>query len=102
MESITLNYIKDIIKAYSQKLQEIDSTNKSIWSQEVKQARGEFQNCMRMISAIYPELFQVNMPDFMDEEDLQNLGERLSANSNRRFSLDYLATASHLTDVVNG
>ena len=57
---------------------------------------------MRMMSAIYPELLQVNMPGFMDDEDLKTLGDRLRANSNRRFSLDYLATACHFTDVVNG
>lgn len=102
MEAITINYIKDTIEAYAQKLQEIDSSNKEAWRQEVDQARAEFLECMRMMSAIYPELLQVNMPDFMDEEDLKKLGERLSANSSRRFSLDYLATATCLSDVING
>lgn len=102
MEAITLNYIKDILEAYAQKLSDVDSTNKEIWQQEVKNIRSEFLECMRMMSAIYPELLQVNMPDFMDDEDLQKLGERLSANSSRRFTLDYLATASCLSDVVNG
>lgn len=102
MEAITLNYIKEILEAYAQKLHEFDSTNKEDWLLKVEQARSEFLECMRMMSTIYPELMQVNMPDFMDEEDLQTLGERLRANSNRRFSLDYLATASCLSDVVNG
>lgn len=102
MEAITLNYIKYVLKAYAQKLKDIDSTNKESWQHEVEKARTEFLDCMRMMSGIYPELLQVNMPDFMDEEDLQKLGERLDANASRRFSLDYLATASSLTDVVNG
>ncbi len=102
METVTLNYIKDTIAAYAERLEAIDSTDKASWLQEVKQARGEFLECMRMMSAIYPELLQVNMPDFMDDEDLKQLGDRLRANSSRRFSLDYLATANHLTDVING
>ena len=102
MEAITLNYIKDILEAYAQKLSDVDSTNKETWQQEVKNIRREFLECMRMMSAIYPELLQVNMPDFMDDEDLQKLGERLRANSSCRFTLDYLATASCLSDVVNG
>lgn len=101
MEPITLNYIKDIIEAYVEKLKEIDSTDKESWQQNVGQARSAFLECMRMMSAIYPELLQVNMPGFMDEEDLKTLGDRLRANSNRRFSLDYLATGNCLTDVVN-
>jgi len=102
MEIITLNYIKDCIKAYAQQLIETESTDKAIWQREVEQARNDFMDCMRMMSAIYPELLQVNMPAFMDDEDLKHLGERLQANSARRFSLDYLATACRLTDVVNG
>lgn len=102
MEAITLNYIKDILEAYAQKLRDVDSTDKETWLQEVKNTRSEFMECMRLLSSIYPELLQVNMPDFMDDEDLLKLGERLSANSSRRFALDYLATAGCLTDVVNG
>ena len=101
-EYITLNYIKDIIEAYARKLQELDSTDKETWQQGAKNIRGEFMECMRMMSTIYPELVQVNMPDFMDDEDLEKLGERLNANACRRFSIDYIATANHLTDIVNG
>lgn len=102
METITLNYIRDIVEAYVNQLQNLNSADKATWEQGVQQAREKFLNCMRTMSTIYPELLQVNMPDFMDEEDLKQLGDRLRANSNRRFSLDYLATANRLTDLVNG
>lgn len=102
METITLNYIRDIVEAYVNQLQNLNSVDKATWEQGVQQAREKFLDCMRTMSAIYPELLQVNMPDFMDEEDLKQLGDRLRANSNRRFSLDYLATANRLTDRVNG
>ena len=99
---ITLNYIKDIVEAYVHELQNLNSDDKATWDQGVHQAREKFFDCMRTMCAIYPELLQVNMPDFMDEEDLKQLGDRLRANSSRRFSLDYLATANRLTDIVNG
>lgn len=103
MEGITLNYIRDILESYADSLRQYDSVDKKeLWLQKVAQARSTFLECLRMMSNIYPELLQVNMPAFMDEEDLKRLGERLRANSSRRFSLDYLATACHFTDVVNG
>ena len=103
MEGITINYIRDILKSYADSLRQYDSVDeKELWLQKVAQARSAFLECLRMMSNIYPELLQVNMPAFMDEEDLKRLGERLRANSSCRFSLDYLATACHFTDVVNG
>lgn len=99
---ITLNYIKDIVEAYVHELQNLNSEDEATWDRGVHQAREKFFDCMRTMCAIYPELLQVNMPDFMDEEDLKQLGDRLRANSSRRFSLDYLATANRLTDIVNG
>ena len=66
MEGITINYIRDILKSYADSLRQYDSVDeKELWLQKVAQARSAFLECLRMMSNIYPELLQVNMPAFM-------------------------------------
>lgn len=102
MANRTINLIKQCLSSYAVALQSIDSDNEVEAKQLTEQTRQDFLHCMQMLCHLNPELLQLNLPDYIDEQDAQALKQRLICNAGRRFSLDILPTANSLQDVIYG
>ena len=102
MDYITLNHIHDILEAYKSKLQEIASLDKSEWMCQKEESRQQLKSCLEVLRDLCPELVQVNLPDYLPNEDAAKLKERIRTNAGRRFSMDIIPIAHHLTDSIDG
>ena len=102
MEIITLNLVRDCLEAYASDLHLIASLEKEEWQRQADAARQNLIGCMEIMRDLFPELFQFNLPDYLPDDEAQKLRDRLHTNAGRRFSLDFLPTANHFVDIING
>lgn len=101
MEKLTLNMVKQCLEAYAHTLQEIDTDDENEGRRLTELTRQDFLRCIQKLCTLNPELFQLNMPDFLDDEDASIVKKQLLTNANRRYSLDYLPTATVLHDIIH-
>ena len=102
MKYITLNPIRECLEAYASAVHGMASLEKEEWQRQRDAARQDFLGCMEALRDLHPELFQVNLPDYLSDVEAGRLKDRLRTNSGRRFSLDHLATSDRLVDTICG
>lgn len=94
----SLNYLVDALDLYLKRLASINEEEKDAYMAHAKEAENELRAIMDLLSALYPDLVQMNLPEIFDKEYAQNLKTRLRLNANNRYSLDFLALPCHLCD----
>lgn len=97
----TLKEIKDVVDQYIVALQSIDSDNEAEYQEEANKARQNLTNCFDLLRDIHPELIQVNMPNFISDEDANRMKERIRNNAQKRFSLDIIPSGHCAIDIIN-
>ena len=102
MSTFTTNYIRRCLKAYISRLKEIEQEDKESCILHTKQAKQDLLDSVQLLCKLYPDLYQMNLPEFMGEADLLQLKKRLRHNAEQRYSVDYIATPVSLSNTING
>lgn len=98
---MTLNYTKKVIDAYINDITALDSPDENSYNHDVQDLKTQFVNGINYLRDSYPELYQVNQPDFLGEEDAKALKDTLRLNASHRYCLDFLPTGAYTLDIVN-
>ena len=102
MSTFTINYVRKCLRAYISRLKEIEQEDKENCIRHTAQAKQDLLDSIQLLCKLYPDLFQMNLPEFLGEADLEQLKNRLRHNAEHRYSIDYLATPVSLSNIVNG
>lgn len=98
---MTLNLIKNIIISYVRELRNIDATNADDYKGDEHNIKKRLLECINLLRGSYPELFQMNMPGIIGEDDAEEFKKQLGTNASHRYSVDILPTGNCLHDKVN-
>lgn len=101
MDEYTLNYVRQCLDAYSEDIRLVDDEDENTCIKETEQLREDFIFCMSTLTKLNPELFQLNFPDYLSDEEAKALKDRLRRNAGHKYSIPFLPIACKLTDVVN-
>ena len=102
MEKFTINPVRECLEAYISELHTMASLEKEEWQQQADAAQQNLIGSMETLRNLFPEFLQLNLPDYMSDDEALKLKERLRTNAGRRFSLDFLPITSRLVDTING
>lgn len=97
----TLNQIKYILDAYCYGLHSLHQLDETTYKQQEAEARQRMVECFDMLSNIAPELVQVNLPEFLCEEDAEAFKNRIKQNASQRYALDTLPLPTYNCERIN-
>lgn len=100
MEAHTLKEISTILNEYVNELQSYDSPDEATYLHAAGKARQEMVVCFDLLRDLHPELIQVNMPNFISEEDAEKMKERIRSNAANRYSLDIIPSGQCAVDKI--
>ncbi len=101
MEEYTINYIRECLDAYTEDIRLVDDEDESVCIDKTNQLRDDFIFCMHTLTELNPELFQLNFPDYLSDDEAKALKDRLRRNAGHNYSIRFLPIACKLTDTIN-
>lgn len=102
MKAHTLKEISTILDEYVNELQSYDSPDEAAYQHAAGSARREMVACFDLLRDLHPELIQVNMPNFISEEDAERMKERIRSNAANRYTMDIIPSGQSAEDRIMG
>lgn len=96
----TLDFLKNLLDAYMEAIQQIDSQDEDGYKTEEKAIKELFSTCLNDLVSLNPELLQLNFPDYLDDEDANVLKECIKNSASKRYSIEILPTGEFLKDQI--